>query len=41
MHMVRKGQVEEIHDVISEVEFLNRIMCKAAKDLWRSGISLL
>lgn len=30
MHMIRKGQVEEIHDVLSEVKFLNRIMCKAA-----------
>jgi transposase, IS6 family len=30
MHMIRKGQVEEIHDVLSEVEFLNRIMCEVA-----------
>lgn len=30
MHMIRKGQVEEIHDVLSEIEFLNRIMSEAA-----------
>jgi transposase-like protein len=30
MHMIRKGQVEEIHDVLLEVEFLNRIMCEVA-----------
>jgi transposase-like protein len=30
MHMIRKGQVEEIHDVLSEVEFLNKIMSEVA-----------
>ena len=30
MHMIRKGQVEEIHDVPSEVKLLNRIMCDVA-----------
>jgi len=26
MHMIRKGQVEEIQCVLSEVEFFNKIM---------------
>ena len=26
MHMIRKGQVEEIQSVLSEVEFFNRVM---------------
>ena len=26
MHMIRKGQVEKIQSVLSEVEFFNRIM---------------
>ncbi|MBP2644419.1 MAG: family transposase [Firmicutes bacterium] len=26
MHMIRKGQVEEIQCVLSEVEFINKIM---------------
>lgn len=26
MHMIRKEQVEEIHCVLSEVEFINKIM---------------
>ena len=26
MHMIRKGQIEEIQCVLSEVEFINRIM---------------
>jgi IS6 family transposase len=26
MHMIRKGQVEEIQSVLSEVEFFNKIM---------------
>jgi transposase-like protein len=30
MHMIRKTQVEEIQSVLSEVEFLNRIMCEVA-----------
>lgn len=30
MHMIRKGQVEEIRCVLSEIEFLNRIMSEAA-----------
>jgi IS6 family transposase len=30
MHMIRKGQVEEIQCVLSEVEFINKIMGIAA-----------
>lgn len=30
MHMIRKGQVEEIRCVLSEIEFLNRIMSEVA-----------
>ena len=30
MHMTHKGQVEEIQDVLSEVEFINEIMGKSA-----------
>lgn len=26
MHMIKKGQVEEIQSVLSEVEFCNKIM---------------
>ncbi len=26
MHMIRKGQIEEIRCVLSEVEFINKIM---------------
>jgi len=30
IHMIRKGQVEEIQSVLSEVEFINKIMGIAA-----------
>ncbi len=30
MHMIRKGQVEGIQCVLSEVEILNRVMCDVA-----------
>ncbi len=30
MHMIRKGQVEEIQSVLSEVQFINEIMGIAA-----------
>ena len=30
MHMIRKGQVEEVQSVLSEVEFINKIMGIAA-----------
>jgi transposase-like protein len=30
MHMIRKGQVEGIRCVLSEVEMLNRVMCEVA-----------
>lgn len=30
MRMIRKGEVEEIRCVLSEVEFINRVMCEAA-----------
>jgi len=26
MHMIKKGQIEEIRSVLSEVEFINKIM---------------
>ncbi len=30
MHMIRKGQVEGIQCVLSEVEMLNRVVCEVA-----------
>jgi hypothetical protein len=38
--MIRKGQVEEIRCALSEVEFLNRIVCEALRIYDGSGISL-
>ena len=33
MHMIRKGQVEEIQCVLSEVQFINKIMGNVRIDL--------
>jgi IS6 family transposase len=30
MHMVHKGQIEEIQDVLSEVQFISKLMADAA-----------
>lgn len=38
MHMIHKGQIEEIRDVLSEVDFISRIMGGGAwliDDGWR------